>query len=221
MRTEIRMAVLAGAGLLMAGPAAAEDVFRACTDLVSGEVRAGSIEVNSLPACRLRETLKTWNQTGPQGPQGVQGPQGAQGPQGLPGAQGPAGPSAGYFRRGQPGLSLPVTPFGSSPLYTEVGALSLPAGSYVITGTAVVGNGANSATEIAAVRCAVQSPYATVSSDTALYEHDSATLVATSGFVLPGADTVRLRCQNANPWGSVILTQYTLVAIKVGTLQEQ
>lgn len=209
MRMRNRVVAMAWAGLSMAGPAAAQDLFQACSDNATGQVRAGSIEVNSLPLCRARESLRGWNQTGPQGPQGPQG------------AQGPAGPSAGYYTKGQPGLSLPVTPVGGAPLYTEVGSLSLPAGNYVITGTAIVGNGTYNASEIAAIRCVVQSPYATAYGESALYEHDTATVVATSGFVLPGADTVRLRCQNSNPWGSVVLTQYSLVAIKVGTLEQQ
>lgn len=202
-------ALAAWAGVVMAAPATAQDLFQACSDNATGAVRAGSIEVNAVPLCRARETLRNWNQVGPQGPQGPQG------------AQGPAGPSAGYYRTGQPGLSLPVTPIGSTPLYSDVGSLSLPAGNYVITATAIVGNGTFDTSEMAAVRCVVQSPYATAYGESALYAHDTATVVATSGFVLPGADTVRLRCQNQNPWGSVVLTQFTLVAIKVGTLEQQ
>jgi hypothetical protein len=198
-------AALLGAALCLGGPgrALAQDVFRGCADVATHELRPGSIEVNDLPACKPRETLHSWNQAGPQGPQG------------------PAGPSAAWYRNEQPLVVLPVSPLGSPFVWNDVGALDLPAGQYVITGTAVVGNRSGSHTEFAAVSCAVLTPYGGVSSDTALYEHDTNTLVATSGFDLPGPTRVELKCRNANPHGDVLVSRYTLVAIKVGTLVRQ
>lgn len=201
-------AALMGAafGLGGAGQAMAQDVFRACADATTHEIRPGSIEVNDLPACKPRETAHAWNQAGPQGPQGLQGP---------------AGPSTAWLRNGQPLVVLPVTPLGASQAAIEVGTLDLPPGQYVITGTVVVGNRSNSATELAAVYCSVTTPYALVTSETGLRGHDATTLVATSGFDLPAATRVQLLCRNGNPYGDVLASRYTLVAIKVGTLVQQ
>lgn len=210
MKGALPAALLAAAsGLGGAAPALAQDVFRGCADATTHELRPGSVEVNDLPACKPRETLHSWNQAGPQGPQG---------PQGL---QGPAGPSAAWYRNEQPLVVLPVSPIGGPVVWTDVGALDLPAGQYIVTATAVVGNRSYSASEFAAVSCAVASPYAGVTSDTALYEHDTRTLVATSGFDLPGAARLQLKCRNANPYGDVLVSRYTFVAIKVGSLVQQ
>ncbi|HET8730544.1 MAG TPA: hypothetical protein VFM34_05475 [Moraxellaceae bacterium] len=198
----------AACGLGGAGQALAQDVFRGCADSATHELRPGSVEVNDLPACKPRETQHSWNQAGPQGPQG---------PQGL---QGPAGPSAAWYRNGQPLVVLPVSPLGTTQPWSDVGAIDLPAGQYVITGTAILGN-RSSASDPAAVTCALASPYGGVTSDTALYAHDTRTLVATSGFDLPGPAQVQVKCRNANPYGDVLVSNFTLVAIKVGSLVQQ
>lgn len=197
-------------GLGGSGQALAQDVFRACADRTTHELRPGSIEVNDLPACRARETLHSWNQAGPQGPQG---------PQGLPG---PAGPSAAWYSNLQPRIELPVSPLGSPFAWTDIGGLDLPAGQYVITSTVVLGNRGSGADDLAAVTCGLLSPHGDgVTSDTGLAAHATDTLVATSGFNLYGPARVQLKCRNGNPGGDVLVSRYSLVAIKVGALFPQ
>jgi hypothetical protein len=56
---------------LGSGPARADDFFAACSNNVSQKMH--KLQVNSVPACKPTETLRMWNQTGPQGPQGDPG----------------------------------------------------------------------------------------------------------------------------------------------------
>jgi len=75
---------------------------------------------------------------GPAGPQGPLGPQGLQGaasnvpgPAGPPGATGPAGISNAYQNSAPFGVSMTGA---YPPIYTNIAALTLPAGSYLLSG---------------------------------------------------------------------------------------
>ena len=91
---------------------------------------------NATTTCSSNETQITWNQPGPQGPIGLQGPAGptgAQGPAGVPGLAGPAGPqgptepSHTYYASAD--IDIVVDGLGEN-----IGALAVPAGSYIIDG---------------------------------------------------------------------------------------
>jgi hypothetical protein len=57
----------------LAGSAGAQDVFNAYFKNSTSRIRNSSFVANSTPICKSTETLRTWNQEGPQGPQGIPG----------------------------------------------------------------------------------------------------------------------------------------------------
>ncbi|MDF2445938.1 MAG: hypothetical protein K0S46_1174 [Moraxellaceae bacterium] len=199
-------------GLGLAGQAAAGDVYRACADTGNKQVRPSSILVNSLPACTNKEAVHVWNQTGPQG---------------LQGPQGPTGPSAAYVKYGQPLTVLPVTPAGSFPneAWTDVATLDLPAGSYVITAKASrIVNRSTTEAEVADVKCALNvadGTLATVASEASVGSRRTITLVDTAAFNPTEAKTVKLRCVNRSPVGDVLVGEFYISAIKVGSINWQ
>jgi len=69
-----RLGIIAVALALAIGgavPVRADDFFAGCSNNTTGRVR--KIQVNSFPTCRSTETLRIWNQTGPQGDPGEPG----------------------------------------------------------------------------------------------------------------------------------------------------
>jgi hypothetical protein len=79
-------------------------VLMACADSRTGAMRA----VDEARDCRGRDSLLTWNQTGPQGPQGQpgrQGPKGDTGSQGLKGNTGATGAQGAPGPQGAPGAT--------------------------------------------------------------------------------------------------------------------
>ncbi|MGH9138287.1 MAG: hypothetical protein ACRD0G_14785 [Acidimicrobiales bacterium] len=117
--------------------------------------RTGLVRIVDDPSqCRTGELAVSWNQTGPEGPpgpigpQGPAGPEGPQGPAGLQGEQGLQGPPG---PTGPAGLQGPAGPPGVSDAWfserfsfqriahgewTELAAVDLPAGSYLVDGEA-------------------------------------------------------------------------------------
>jgi large repetitive protein len=91
---------LASTTALAGASAKANGVIVACQKPGKGFLRV----VGDASACRPRERVVTWNQTGPPGPAGPQGPAG---PAGSAGALGPAGP---------PGPAGPQGPAGTASL---------------------------------------------------------------------------------------------------------
>ena len=75
------------------------NVIRACVTTASGAVRVLTDETK----CRRGETLLSWNQRGPAGPQGIPGPQGVPGPTGPGGPAGATGPQGPQGPAGPPG----------------------------------------------------------------------------------------------------------------------
>lgn len=53
--------------------AARADTYYACFKSTTNKVRPSSVLVNAIPICKSTETLRSWNETGPQGPQGDPG----------------------------------------------------------------------------------------------------------------------------------------------------
>ena len=180
--------------------------------------------------------------TGPQGPAGLKGdpgPQGAPGSQGLPGGQGPKGDP------GLPGPAGPQGPPGAANLpqalvasqaappppisltqgsFTTVVSLDVPAGSYAVTGHAVVTN--TSSEDAANVTCqilaaGVQADQAattiTPSPPSTAGLRDTIPLVGVVTVASPSA--VELQCTLTSFGGTATVTGYAtngrLVAIEV------
>src|SRR6185503_11590689 len=57
----------------LSGSAQAADFFSACFRNTTSKVRTSTVVVNSTPVCKATETLRVWNEEGPQGPQGIPG----------------------------------------------------------------------------------------------------------------------------------------------------
>lgn len=102
-------ALVVGGGIFAAtqwaNAASADTTLYACVGTGDGKMRM----VDAGTTCDKKETLVSWNVTGPQG---VPGPQGSAGPQGSPGPQGPKGD------KGDAGSGTPAA--------TVVGFLSSP-----------------------------------------------------------------------------------------------
>jgi hypothetical protein len=81
---------LATAFALGASTAQAADTYYGCFKITTNKVRPSSVLVNAVPACKSNETLRSWNETGPQGPQGPAGVVGSCHPEEFPGTA-PAG----------------------------------------------------------------------------------------------------------------------------------
>jgi hypothetical protein len=139
--------VVAVSGAAYAAIPSADGVIHSCYNASSnpsGQLRV--IDAESGARCGKNEKALNFNQTGPQGPKGDTGPQGPQGPTGATGATGP---------QGETGATGPAGPAGTSDVYIKEDpngvfahdahvnshtTLDLPAGSYLISGKAVIGN---------------------------------------------------------------------------------
>lgn len=153
---------------------------------------------------------------GPQGEQGEQGEQGLQGPQGVPGTQGPKGdtgergPSDAYLAATTNVIHL------SASAKTSVVSLSLPAGSYAVTGIASISNRDGDGQSVG---CQIApgngNPSAAVADLGAVGENADMQSLTTQHLVtLNSAGTVTLQCEadNADAW------PYSLSAIAVGAI---
>jgi hypothetical protein len=138
----LRIALVSGVLLAVAGSVAyatipdGGKVFHACMLNNVGTMRLidQSLPSGSLMShCTSFETAVAWNQTGQQGLPGLQGPAG---PQGSEGPAGPTGPSDAYAVQPAGADCCPVLTKDR----TEVARLTLPAGSYVLTGKASIQN---------------------------------------------------------------------------------
>lgn len=197
-------------GTGISGGAAAADIYNACSDNGTRQIRPSSIQVNTAAACTNKETARTWNETGPQGPQG------------LPGPQGPAGPSAVYIESGQPLLSLPVSPDFSNPNYLDVATIDLPGGVHAITATVNrIWNTSANPDDIADASCVLGSfdgahVANAVASRATLGLRQTTALTVTAVAHSAAPKTYRLRCANLAPVGVVGVGEYSIMAIKVG-----
>ena len=100
------VAAIAFAGSSFGVFAADAPTFRGCLNL-KGDLYNVVISPAQPPACKQGDTVVSWNQVGPVGPQGAKGDPGPAGPQGVKGDPGVAGPQGA---RGDPG---PVGPAGA------------------------------------------------------------------------------------------------------------
>jgi hypothetical protein len=130
----------------------------ACANKNNGALRLAA-------RCKGSEKGVSWSIMGPQGPQGVQGSQGAQGAQGAQGSQGAQGAQGVQGAPGTPGQRGPSdafteywsdvsVPTSAVPPF-NLGAVSLPAGNFMVFGRTSVVNGTNAAR---AVTCGLGTP---------------------------------------------------------------
>lgn len=95
------------------------DTYVACLT-PSGNLTHVFVNPDETPACKPNQTLISWNQIGPSGPQGPEGQpgpqvnQGSQGTQGEVGQPGPAGPQGEPGPQGEQGLTGEQGPAGLS-----------------------------------------------------------------------------------------------------------
>lgn len=120
------VALAAGGGVAYSSIPDGAGVIHGCYDTASGALRV--IDTDAAGVCRGGETALDWNQKGEPGLSGAMGAPGAAGPQGPPGSATAYGRSAGGP------IALPE-PGGVK----KVATLTVPRGSYVITGKAVGG----------------------------------------------------------------------------------
>jgi hypothetical protein len=188
--------------------------------------------------------------TGPQGPQGLQGLVGAAGPQGPIGPQGPQGPpglggAAVYFTRPvscgaaiasfstvdcfapySNSISLGGT-LGSGSLHpVTIASLQVPAGSYTVTATVMVGD--ESGDSFLTVGCSLSSTSGSASGNGGVWTPNNqypngslATIHFESTEVASSTDTISLVCSNlfASPLAQVV--EATLTATALGSLTTQ
>lgn len=70
--TVVRVALAAGLMAFGVATVAHADTFSACFKNTTQKVRPSSILLNATPVCKTTETLRSWNEQGPQGPSGAQ-----------------------------------------------------------------------------------------------------------------------------------------------------
>jgi hypothetical protein len=190
---------------------------------IQGCVKNGVLDVvKAGKRCPRHATPLRFNQVGPQGKQGTQGVQGAQGNQGIRGPQGVqgiqgiqgltggTGPSDGYFN--QP--SVAAIPLSTKE--TDVGSVSVPAGSYIVFGTARLystGSGSNA-------ECGLQNQTGGNGSDENVNlgaTNDRKIISALWAQTVSGPSTFALECDITTP-STVDVDEVAVAAIKVGNL---
>lgn len=127
----VAVAMLAAGGIAYAAIPDSVGVIHSCYSRAVGTWRPIDTEANPPQTCKSGETPLDWNQTGPPGPPGQQGEPGQPG---KPGEQGPPGVVDAYYKQ------------SSSPVFLQVGSyqtiltLSLPAGTWSLSGTVNLNN---------------------------------------------------------------------------------
>ena len=199
-----RMTRLSVLGLVLVsaavvGRATAADTFSACSRNSKNKLRPSSIVVNATPICRSTETLRSWNEVGPQGP---------------------PGPSDAFSTFADP------TPIPKGGVFLSLAELSLEAGNYVVTAKASLSNSNPAITAIP--YCAIiRGPGFPGLNDQTIATIDGVGTVALSALLpvmLPTPNVVRFQCTNntgAGSDGDVEAQMVTMVAIRVGTLTSQ
>ncbi|WP_301485653.1 hypothetical protein [Intrasporangium sp.] len=121
-----------GATLTLASDRSPAKVYQGCLQHNLGALYHVSVNPSSAPRCLPRDTLVTWNQTGPVGPQGAAGPQGPKGDTGAPGAQGPkgdtgaTGPQGPRGATGATGATGAAGPAGAARTIIQTNSITLP-----------------------------------------------------------------------------------------------
>lgn len=213
-----RLAILAGAVGVAVGAGAAfaipgggpvypdaAGVFHGC---VKGAGDVYLVDHAAGQACKTQgsqpERHVHWSQTGPQGSQGPQGPQGEKGDQGDKGDTGEPGPSAAYANYGPGTIAI-----GDGETKT-VASVTVPAGSYVLSGIAhaIDADGSDF------LQCSFVAP-GTVNGRTQVMTDDGSEPVLADVTVSGAENTIFLRCFALN---GTILAQGQMIATQVGSV---
>jgi len=183
---------------------------------------------------------------GPQGTTGATGATGATGPAGPAGPQGPSGSGGGAAYSTHPvscasllglaqcwgplGTTIPLKLIGTSLAPTTVASLQVPAGSYNVTATVMVGYYDPSYTGgpvFVTAACAVVSSAGTAYGNGAVFVQvvaflfpNVATIPINATDVTPGGDTISLQCYELADM-STVAVDATLTATAVGSLTTQ
>lgn len=175
-------------------------VIHACYDPGNGALRVIDSEAGEM--CRPKEMALSWNRTGPQGPEGPEGPRGAR------------GPSDGYVSslRGGPGIEVDQM--------VNVLSLSLPAGDYMLSGSARVQRGQDGTSSVVCDFRVGGGPFATGYAERVDGVNDVATIAATGGVSVSSGEMVHLTCFAIGDSGSRV-THADLTAIRVETVTRQ
>lgn len=220
-----------GGGVAWATVPAPDGVIHACIQGGDGKLRVVDPATDT---CKKGEQAIDWNRVGPQGPQGFQGiqgiqgvegptgpagqdgapgPQGAQGPQGVSGSQGATGP------QGSAGISdVYQTPSHSNTVYNiggnggDLAHLDLGAGSYLLLGTAGLGNSDGDTQQAdCTLNTGPQKAFVVLGgvSDGGVFQ--SVTIQQVVSF--QGNTRVIMHCHTYNGYGNAVLS-----AIKVGAV---
>ena len=110
-----------GVGVAYASIPGPNGVIRACYDNQSGQTRIVDLQTGLPKGCGSRESLISWNQTGPKGDkgdQGLKGDPGVKGDPGDPGQKGDPGVKGDQGLQGDPGVKGDPGPSGGGILYS-------------------------------------------------------------------------------------------------------
>lgn len=184
--------VLGGLG---AGEAVAGDVFRGCSDNKTQALRAGSVQVNSPAACGAKETSRTWYESGA------------------------AAPATVYSQhRTSTDINLPF----AHGLPYQVGALSLPAGSYMVMATVNMQNFSAQPDDQPRMVCVLEHGGEIAGSSTTLDPGVGLNIPVLWVGSLASAGTVTLVCtQSGGPAQAVNLFGHRMTATPVGAIERQ
>ncbi|MES2918184.1 MAG: hypothetical protein V4729_06145 [Pseudomonadota bacterium] len=190
---------LAAAGMVLGGLAAGEavagDVFRGCSDNKTQALRAGSVQVNSAAACGAKETARTWHESGAAAP-------------------------ATVYSQHRTSLDINL-PFAHGLPY-QVGALNLPAGSYMVMATVNLQNFSGQPDDRPRMTCALEHGGEVSGNSTTLDPGVGLNIPVLWEGTLASAGTVTLVCtQSGGPAQIVNLFGHRLTATPVGAIERQ
>ena len=153
---------------------------------------------------------------GPAGPVGSPGPMGPAGPAGSPGPMGPAGPagpSDAYYASDSASI-----PLGNGGPGTSIQSLSLPPGSYVVTATARI---VNETVNPGIAYCILNVDFEVGHAIDSIPGLEGVSQSLTVAKTLHSGGTASLYCGNNQFSGNLSLQNFTITAIKVGSLTVQ
>lgn len=223
----IATALGVGGGIGWASIPSSGGVISGCYDTANGKLRV--IDAATATCEKSHENPLEWNRIGPQGPQGPQGVPGAQGAQGVQGATGPQGPTGAQGATGSTGSTgapggqgaagvsdVYQTPDGTSAYNisgsgSDLAHLDLGAGSYLLIGTAGLGNSDGDDQPASCRLNTGAGGFVVLGSPNSPADFLSLTIQDTATFL--GNTRVTMHCGTYDGYGSA-----TLTAIKVGAV---
>jgi hypothetical protein len=195
---------LVGAGLVVGGVVSGGLLFATIPDqdgVLHGCYKPGGAVrvIDSAAACKASEVAINWNVTGPKGDDG------------SPGA---TGPSDAFVVDGS--LTFSSEPLNTT-TFTTLASIPLPAGSFVVNGTAAFAG--NSSFGVA--QCGFRTPAGPLSramqTTVGGSPNSFGTISLTAAFTLPVADEVSISCRGNS---SVVTQDGAITAIQVQTVTD-